>query len=261
MRHWFAATLAAAAVVAAAGFNGYEANAQAPSGRGAGPGAPDGEALYKANCVECHGLEGDGVPDVDLGHGRFRRATTDPELVGIVLRGIPGTSMPPSNFSEAEASAIVRFLRTKASRAAASAGDAGKGRAIFVGKGNCTSCHRIAGIGATIGPELSEIGQLRNSTGIERSILDPNFYILPGNRFVRLVTGDGVSMTGRLLNHDTFTVQILDTKEQLQSLQRANLREFTFLDESPMPPYKGKLSSEEITDLVSYLVSLRGSSQ
>jgi hypothetical protein len=40
-------------------------------------------------------------------------------------------------------------------------------------------------------------------------------------------------------------------------LQRANLREFTFLDKSPMPAYSGKLSSAEVTDLVSYLVSLR----
>ena len=66
-----------------------------------------------------------------------------------------------------------------------------------------------------------------------------------------------MTVTGRLLNHDTFTVQVLDAKEQLQSLQRANLREFTFLDKSPMPAYSGKLSSGEVTDLVSYLVSLR----
>ena len=210
-----------------------------------------------ANCVECHGVEGDAVTDVDLGHGRFRRATTDPELVGIVLRGIPGTSMPPSTFSEAEAAAIVRFLRAKANRAAASAGNAANGRAIFVGKGNCTTCHRVAGAGARTGPDLSDIGRLRHSTDIERSILEPDFYVNPSNRFVRLVTRDGVTMTGRLLNHDTFTVQVLDAKEQLQSLQRANLREFTFLEKSPMPPYSGKLSSDEVTDLVSYLVSLR----
>lgn len=66
-----------------------------------------------------------------------------------------------------------------------------------------------------------------------------------------------MTITGRLLNHDTFTVQVLDVKEQLQSLQRANLREFTFLDKSPMTSYSGKLSKGEVADLVSYLVSLR----
>ena len=95
---------------------------------------PNGEQLYMENCVECHGPEGDVVPDVDLGHGRFRRATTDPELVGIVLRGIPNTAMPPNNFSEAQASAIVQFLRAKASRAAASAGNAANGQRDFHGQ-------------------------------------------------------------------------------------------------------------------------------
>ena len=72
---------------------------------------------------------------------------------------------------------------------------------------------------------------------------------------------DGASIAGRLLNQDTFTVQILDSKEQLQSLQRANLREFTFIDKSSMPSYRDKLSSQELTDLVSYLVSLKGTAQ
>lgn len=219
---------------------------------------PNGEQLYMENCVECHGPEGDAVADVDLGHGRFRRATTDPELVGIVLRGIPNTAMPPNNFSEAQAAAIVAFLRAKASRAAASAGDPRNGRAIFTGKGNCVSCHRVDGAGSRLGPDLSDIGRLRHSTDIERAIVDPDFLIVPSNRFVRLVTRDGATITGRLLNQDAFTVQVLDSKEQLRSLARADLREFTFIEKSPMPSYKDKLNSRELGDLVSYLVSLQG---
>jgi putative heme-binding domain-containing protein len=229
--------------------------AQAPGG---GPPAPDGEQLYKQNCIECHGPEGDEVPDVDLGRGRFRRATTDPELIGIVLRGIPNTAMPPNNFSEAQAAAIVQYLRAKASRAAASAGNAANGRALFTGKGTCTTCHRVNGAGARTAPDLSEIGRLRNSTDIERSIVEPDFMVAPSNRFVRLVTRDGVTITGRMLNQDMFTVQLIDSKEQLRSLMRADLKEFAFVDKSPMPSYRGKLSPGEITDLVSYLVSLKG---
>jgi len=235
------------------------AQAQAPP---ASPPPPNGEQLYMENCADCHGPDGDAVADVDLGHGRFRRATTDPELIGIVLRGIPNSAMPPHNFSEAQAAAIVAFLRAKASRAAASAGDAANGRAIFTGKGNCVSCHRVDGDGSRIGPDLSEIGRLRHSTDIERAIVDPDFMIVPSNRFVRLVTRDGVTITGRLLNQDIFTVQLLDSKEQLRSIARADLREFTFVEKSPMPSYKDKLSSRELGDLVSYLVSLqRGGGQ
>ncbi len=230
--------------------------AQAPAA--GGPPPPNGEQLYKQNCIECHGPEGNEVPDVDLGRGRFRRATTDPELIGIVLRGIPNTAMPPNNFSEAQASAIVQYLRAMASRAAASAGNAANGRALFTGKGTCTTCHRVNGSGARTAPDLSDIGRVRNSTDIERAILEPDFAVVPSNRFVRLVTRDGATITGRMLNQDMFTVQLIDSKEQLRSLMRADLKEFTFVDRSPMPSYRGKLSPGEIADLVSFLVSLQG---
>jgi len=237
--------------------------AQAPVTPNVGPPGPppNGEQLYNENCVECHGLEGDAVPDVDLGHGRFRRATTDPELVGIVLRGIPNTAMPPNNFTEAQASAIVQFLRAKARRAAANAGNTAAGQAIFAGKGNCTSCHRVAGTGSRVGPDLSEIGRVRHSTDIESAILDPDALIVPSNRFVRLVTREGATITGRMLNQDAFTVQLLDSKEQLRTLQRSDLKDFAFIDKSPMPSYRGKLTPQEMTDLVSYLVSLQGGAQ
>ena len=44
-------------------------------------------------------------------------------------------------------------------------------------------------------------------------------------------------------------------------MMRADLKEFTFVDKSPMPSYRGKLSPQEMTDLVSYLVSLQGGAQ
>jgi putative heme-binding domain-containing protein len=223
-----------------------------------GPPPPNGEQLYQENCSQCHGPEGDAVASVDLMHGRFRRGTTDAELAGIVLRGINGTDMPPHSFSEPQAAAIVTFLRIKADRSASTSGDASRGQAIFSGKGNCASCHRIGANGARLGPDLSEIGRLRHSAELERSMLDPDASIVPSNRFVRMVTRDGATITGRLLNHDTFSVQVLDSKEQLVSLPTSNLREFTFIDKSSMPTYRDKLSTQELADLVSYLVSLKG---
>ena len=56
----------------------------------------DGGRLYRANCTNCHGPDGTNVPGVDFGHGRFRSAYTDADLMRIVQRGIPGTPMPPT---------------------------------------------------------------------------------------------------------------------------------------------------------------------
>src|SRR5262245_31000655 len=35
----------------------------------------NGGLLYQANCTACHGPDGDGVPGINLGSGKFRRGT------------------------------------------------------------------------------------------------------------------------------------------------------------------------------------------
>ena len=80
----------------------------------------------------------------------------------------------------------------------------------------------------------------------------------PQNRTYRAVTKQGETITGRLLNVDTFTVQMLDSKERLLSLQRSDLRESGFVKDSPMPSYRDKLSAQELADVVAYLVTLKG---
>jgi putative heme-binding domain-containing protein len=236
--------------------------AQAPGGGPIiGPPPPNGSRLYSENCLQCHGPDGLGVADVDLAHGRFRRAKTDAEVARIILRGIDNTAMPPHSFTEAEAMSVVTYLRSMADRNASTAGDSKHGETIFMGAGNCTTCHRVDGKGSRVGPDLSEIGRIRHSNEIEQSIVDPDAVIMPSNRFVKLVTKDGSTITGRLLNHDTFSVQLIDMKEQLVSVSTLGLREFTFIDKSPMPSYKDKLSPKDLADVVSYLVSLKGGTQ
>jgi mono/diheme cytochrome c family protein len=76
---------------------------------------------------------------------------------------------------------------------------------------------------------------------------------------VRAVTRDGKVISGRRLNEDTYTVQLIDEQERLVSLDKAGLREYTVVKTSSMPSYKDKLTSEELSDLVAYLRSLKGS--
>jgi cytochrome c oxidase cbb3-type subunit III len=219
----------------------------------------DGSRAFRTSCQGCHGPDGDEIAGVDLGRGQFKRASTDADLVRIIRNGIPGTPMPPVNMSEAQATRIVAYLRSVAAskRSVSAAGDATRGRSLFEGKGQCATCHRVNGLGGRLGPELSGIGQVRRAVELEQSVLDPNAEVLPTNRFYRVVTRDGATVTGRLLNHDTFTVQLLDAKEQLRSFAKADLREQGFMP-SPMPSSKSTLTPGEVTDVVSYLVSLKG---
>jgi len=223
----------------------------------------NGSRLYQGSCAGCHGMGGDGIPGIDLGRGQFRRAATDPEIVAIIRSGIPGTTMPPSGFSEPQAVAIVAYLRSLAAARGLPAatgvrGDAARGKALFEGKGGCASCHRVHGIGPRVAPDLSDVGAIRTVSEIEQKLLDPNALVRPGNRYIELVTKDGAAISGRLLNYDSFSIQLIDSNERLVSVLKSTLRDYTFIKTSRMPSYRDKLGAEEVTDLVSYLFSLKG---
>jgi putative heme-binding domain-containing protein len=224
-----------------------------------------GRELFLANCAVCHGPDGDSVPGVDLGHGKFKRASSYDNLVEFISAGVPGTAMPAfsSDLSGLEMDTIIAYLRLMAATAYSTSapGDPVRGQTIFEGKGECLNCHRIKDKGSRLGPDLTEIGAVRRMSELERSILDPTAEILLENRLVRLVTQDGVMITGRLLNQDTFTVQLIDSKQRLLSLQKSSLKDYAFIDKSPMPTYRDKLNLPELADLVSYLVSLKGIGQ
>ena len=176
---------------------------------------------------------------------------------------------------------------------APAAGDAVRGKAIFEGaKGNCLSCHRVSGAGSLYGPDLSAIGAPPRAGGaggrggggggapagnarggaappaaaapaapppeeqLAQSILDPNAVVSVQNRYVRLSMKDGRTVWGKLLNLDTFAVQIFDSTEKLANIPRQDVREMTMT--SPMPSYRDKLTTGELADVVAYLMSLKG---
>jgi len=220
----------------------------------------DGGRAFRNTCANCHGPDGDQVSGIDLQRGIFRRAKTDQDLVQIIRTGIAGTSMPASSMSVAQAEQIVGYLRSMAAtkRSVSAGGNIDRGKVVFDGKGACTTCHRVSGTGSRVGPDLSNVGQLRRAAELETSLLDPGKDIFYTNRTYRVVTKTGQTITGRLLNLDSFTVLMLDSKEQLRAFDKTTLRDYGIVDTSPMPSYKDKLNAQELADVVSYLVSLKG---
>jgi mono/diheme cytochrome c family protein len=248
-----------------------------------------GGQLYRANCLGCHGPAGDAIPNAPLMIGKFRRGSSDEELARIIRTGISGTAMAAqTSLTESQIGTIVGFLRSVATSvpaapAAASAGlpsgEAARGKTLFEGKGNCLSCHRVNGDGSQFGPDLSSIGNpplgrggrgggapaasavppppaAVNLTQLQQSIVDPNATVSNTNRYVLLTLKDGSSLSGKLLNQDTFAIQVLDFRERLQSLSRSNIRDVVF--KSPMPSYRDKFTPQELADVISYLVTLKG---
>jgi putative heme-binding domain-containing protein len=138
------------------------------------------------------------------------------------------------------------------------AGDASRGKAL-VESNNCFDCHRIDDRGSRLGPNLSDIGSRRTPQRLQQAMIAPDEEVLTENRFVRFVTKDGATVTGKLLNQDAMSVQLLTPKEELKTYMRINLREYTVLDKGLMPSVQGKLSEQQVADIVSYLGSLKGS--
>jgi putative heme-binding domain-containing protein len=135
-----------------------------------------------------------------------------------------------------------------------------KGTKLLKANG-CLSCHRVGDLGSYVGPNLTGIGANRSAEQIHAALVAPNKNVTPENRSVRLVTGDGKTVTGRILNQDGFSVQLIDSSDQLRSFQKAGLREFEIVTTNPMPSYASKMSAQDLTDLVHYLSSSKDSAK
>jgi putative heme-binding domain-containing protein len=218
-----------------------------------------GRQLYRANCFVCHGPDGESIAGVNLRSGQFRRASSDDDLSRLILGGIPGTGMPPTNLAEPQRRMLVAYIRSMHRGVGErGSGDAARGLAIVEGKGACLNCHRVGAKGSRLGPDLTDIGSTKPAAYLEEALVNPSETIAPQNRFVHAVTKQGTVIDGRRLNEDTHTIQLIDEKQRLVSLQKADLREFELVKTSPMPSYRDKLSAQELADTVSYLLSLKG---
>ena len=137
-------------------------------------------------------------------------------------------------------------------------GDAARGKALVESTG-CFDCHRIADRGSRVGPNLSTIGGRRTPVRLRQALVAPDEEVIADNRFVRIVTKDGTTITGRLLNQDAISVQLMNPKEELKTYLRTNIREYTIVDTGLMPSVQGKLTDQQVADIVTYLSSLKGS--
>jgi cytochrome c oxidase cbb3-type subunit 3 len=221
-----------------------------------------GGQTFLASCAVCHGPDGDTIAGVNLAGGTFRHGTTDQELINIIRNGIPGTAMPPNNLQEAQAALVVAYLRSlsatmTASRTSGLRGDPRNGKAVFDGKGACATCHLVKGVGAFLGPDLSSVGLTRRSIELEHALTDPSADIRTGNRTARVVAMDGTTTIGRLLNQDTYSLQLIDAKGNLSSVQKDAVRRWEVMTTSAMPNFTDKLTVQEIADVVSYLGTMK----
>ena len=88
--------------------------------------------------------------------------------------------------------------------------------------------------------------------------MTPDAEVLPENRYVRVTGKDGSTDRGRILNQDAFSIQMINTKDQLKTYMKSSLKDWEIQDKGLMPSFQGKLSDQDIADVVAYLSTLKG---
>lgn len=217
-----------------------------------------GLRIYTQECALCHGPQGDLVDGVNLRLGQFRNVQSDDDLRDVVSGGAAEGRMPAFDFDAEELAAVIAYIRAgfDPQGVAVRVGDATHGKALFEGKGQCVGCHRVGGVGPRTAPDLSDIGLRRTPANLQLNLVDPQAALLPINRPVRLVTINEEVITGRRLNEDTYSVQLIDSNGQLRSLQKADLASYAISELPSKAP--APLTADEVADVVAYLLTLRG---
>src|SRR6267143_1422155 len=132
-------------------------------------------------------------------------------------------------------------------------------------RANCAFCH---GKGGRLGPDLSTTGSARSTDYLVESMRSPSRRLAQGiseamkefsqeYETVTVVTADGTKFLGVVLNEDHFTLQMMDTREQLHLFEKDKLRSLEKSRESLMPAYDQKtLSDKDLEDVIAYLLAV-----
>jgi putative heme-binding domain-containing protein len=236
-----------------------------------------GESQFRANCAFCHGLGArGGGRGPDLTRAQKRHGNSDADIFRTINEGVPGTAMPPNGatqqgvgMTEEEIWQVITYIRSAQAKAPARLmGIAAHGKGLFYGSAACSTCHMIQGKGGRLGPDLSTTGSARSTDYLVESIRSPSRRLAQGiseamkefsqeYETVTVVTADGTKLVGVVLNEDNFTLQMLDTREQLRLFEKDKLRSLEKSRESLMPAYDKKaLSDEDLLDLIAYLLTV-----
>ncbi|HTT34247.1 MAG TPA: c-type cytochrome, partial [Methylomirabilota bacterium] len=202
-----------------------------------------------------------------------RHGSTDAEIFHNIHDGIAGTAMPAATnggigvgMTDEEIWQVVTYLRSVQVKAPVQpAGNAAHGKELFYGSAACSTCHMVEGKGGRLGPDLTGTGGSRSTEYLVESVRNPSRRLAQGvfeamkefpqeYESVSVVTADGTKYAGVALNEDQFTLQMLDTREQLHLFEKDKLRSYEKRRESAMPAYDQKtLSDKDLQDLIAYL--------
>ncbi len=139
-------------------------------------------------------------------------------------------------------------------------GDPSRGKELFFKSTvlQCVNCHRIAGTGNTLGPDLSESGKKYTKSQILESILEPSKTIDPKYVAYLVETTDGKVQSGLLVEKTDKEVVLKIVGDKELRIPAAKVQTVAPQRNSLMPELLLRdLTAEQAADLVEFLASLR----
>jgi cytochrome c oxidase cbb3-type subunit III len=225
-----------------------------------------GRSIFNSSCAGCHGLDGRGSDKaVNISTDANAQRLSDSQMSSIISLGIPETGMPAFHkLTEEQVRAVVGYVRALQGKGETRdlPGDAKRGKEIFFGKGDCSSCHTISGEGGFLGPDLTDHEATASASAIRDEIVRSPRVPSSGYRMAVLTTSTGNRLEGLIRNEDNFSVQLQTKDGNFHLLKKVELRTFEHLDNSLMPAnYRELLNESELNDLVSYLMATSATSK
>ncbi|MCP4854062.1 MAG: c-type cytochrome [Fuerstiella sp.] len=167
------------------------------------------------------------------------------ENLGRIFEGRPSTEWTLDELSAAARHGLTRR-------------DFRVGRQMFAAAG-CYACHRFDNQGGITGPDLTSAGRRYSAPDLLDQVINPSKVINDQYSAVQVLTQDGVSCTGVVVNlhGDAITINtdLTDPSQQVR-IDRKEIEELMVSKLSPMPVgLLNRMKKEEILDLVAYIIS------
>ncbi len=139
-------------------------------------------------------------------------------------------------------------------------GNAERGKELFFKSAGlqCVSCHRVAGTGSTLGPDLTQIAKKYTRAQILESILDPSKTVDPQYVTYLLETTDGKVHTGLLAEKTEKEVVLRQVGDKEVRVAAGKVATLVPQRTSLMPELLLRdLTAEQAADLLEFLASLK----
>ena len=173
---------------------------------------------------------------------------------------VSAIDLPPEilNAAAAEAGSVAPFTLVLA-------GDPAAGRGLFMdpaGPAGCVQCHNVAGQGAEVGPELTDVAGTQTLEYLFESIMDPSAAIASGGfEPIQIQLADGTVISGVLRSEDDTTLTIVIKDGTVEMVGKADVqRELRYPDLPSLMPgnFGDLLTVQQVADLMAFLQESAG---